>query len=1112
MESFDILNKKQNIWGKHFLEASAGTGKTFTIQHLFVRLLLETKEPLGIDRLLIVTFTRAATRELKIRLRKTLESTIENLKNKEGPGYLQPILEAGEQRIEEMIQRLTDALFLFDQAPIFTIHGFCYHMLQECAFSLKIPFSLQDPEEESLSFLAKEHLAEFLHYRFPRKKIRWSQMEPLLNLCQGNIEDLLDKIHYLTLEEADIMPLESFEDFYSFFLSKQQKYKTFAHLDTFTCLDRLIEAHKITPLTKTEAKEQKQRLLSVLNKENPSEEDFEKLLFEKKGFIPFLKPEFLREKAKLTLTEEEKEFLSFIQDLSSLLLKATDPQRTLLILAREAKIDLESFLKKRNLSTFGMLLKTMGEVLEQGGAKKKIQSFFHAVIVDEFQDTDPLQWNIFNSLFTHQNLLAFYLVGDPKQSIYAFRSADLYTYLQAKNTFGQDHFAYLDTSYRSSKSLLKCLNAFFSSTNWLKLPLISQSLIYHPVKGGHEESPFDNPMEIVFLENPPAAEEIEEKVLFPFLVQEITLLQKEKNIPLSQFAILVKDRYQAQKLQTFLLRNGLYAALKRSSSLIQTRAYSLLKTFLFVLSKPKEIGALKHFLLSEWFDHTPEDLLGKLDNPLMVFSLEKIAHFKDVFHKEGFAAAFSSFLNTCWLQQTSSLLVSFIQNQGKEAFAHLQQLLELLTQEEKNHPSLSQLYTFMVKLQEKEGSEDLLVHQSAEENAVIILTTHLSKGLEFEVVFAIGMAFRSPNPKGYTILREDKKRKICLFNLQDAACIKALEDLDAEKLRQLYVALTRAKKAVYLPFIPPSLDKPLKLGTAAPIELFLSEVFFPNASYQEKYDLISHLSRDRVQELIQKYQKEDIPIGYRIIAEEIPLLKSSLSSSSLSLRVKNRPPLIPYKENILSFSQLQKQTSHSFDLPIQKNSDIPAGVDFGNFFHQVIEEILIRGLHHPFSLEAIKKVISFFISHSPFATYQDRIVSMIENLFNLPLSDKNHLFTLKDIPSSQLLVEMEFLYSEPHHYMKGFTDLIFRYQDTYYLLDWKTNDLDTYHPDRLHQEMQLHNYYLQAELYSKALSKYLNLFSGDLFSSRFGGAFYIFVRGPAFIHFMPERSVYANLP
>ena len=140
-------------------------------------------------------------------------------------------------------------------------------------------------------------------------------------------------------------------------------------------------------------------------------------------------------------------------------------------------------LEEEHLNPDEILLQ-MRKAIELPLFAKQVRQKYTVAIIDEFQDTDSVQWDIFRSLFLEGPALrAFYLVGDPKQSIYRFRKADVYTYIQARDFLGEEHLYHLDTNFRSSKKLIGALNAFFAR-DWLTLPKVNRTLPYIPVQAG----------------------------------------------------------------------------------------------------------------------------------------------------------------------------------------------------------------------------------------------------------------------------------------------------------------------------------------------------------------------------------------------------------------------------------------------------------------------------------------------------------------------------------------------------------------------------------------------------------------------------------------------------
>ncbi|MBM3197877.1 MAG: hypothetical protein FJZ58_01305, partial [Chlamydiae bacterium] len=193
--SFDILAPTTSILGPHFLEASAGTGKTFAIEHLIPRLLLEAKEPLHIGEILIVTFTRAATRELKARVYQTLLLLREALIQGEGgPAYLQPFLTCEKWLTTQSQHRIEEAIQSFSSASIFTLHSFCLCMLQEFALETEFLVTASLEEESKIKKWLVEGVKDTLRTSLPLEEMGVSQLRRVVKHVGRDIEVLCQEI------------------------------------------------------------------------------------------------------------------------------------------------------------------------------------------------------------------------------------------------------------------------------------------------------------------------------------------------------------------------------------------------------------------------------------------------------------------------------------------------------------------------------------------------------------------------------------------------------------------------------------------------------------------------------------------------------------------------------------------------------------------------------------------------------------------------------------------------------------------------------------------------------------------------------------------------------
>ncbi len=795
MSSFDILAPETPIFGNRFLEASAGTGKTFTIEHLVVRLLKEGD--LKLDQILVVTFTRAATRELKMRIRSKLKDVD------------------------------------FEDAQIFTIHGFCQKMLTEFAFEAGVDLSYE--------ILSRKEEKEKVRAYLRKKDWDLEEWRSLLKSCRGEVEAVFKKV------------MESEE------WKKERKKDSFLSPD-----DILVEMER-----------------AVQN------------------------------------------------------------------------------------SVF------VGHVREK----------YRAVIVDEFQDTDPIQWKIFETLFLQAGLKAFYLVGDPKQSIYAFRKADIYTFLKAKDHF-EEVFS-LETNYRSEPGLLDGLNRLFCKKDWIDLPALQTTLsvpIAKTVKTGFagEVSFFSAKGHLGRGKKWPSLD-MEENYFFPYIVQEIEDPQKT--------AILVKDRYQAMRVKHFLQRYDIPCSVRRGTLLSDTAAYAALKDLLIAALDPFDIGSVK------------KAVFGPLIS--QQWSEEAADHFlelHEILKEKGFAAFFSAFVKAFDIE------VDF----------DLRSISEKLMEEKQT----DRLLTYLENLCEEEEEAPRGHH-----DGVQIMTVHASKGLEFETVFALGVASRTYEENDHP------------------------EEHDAEKMRQLYVAMTRAKKKLHVPIAYDLDDKKLKLGQASPIELFLQRTEANVSSVELNTHIFS----------LKKFHRTTQPLP------EIP------------------PPRIATPSWLRSFSALLQKTSSDISPP----SDIlPPGAETGVIIHTIFE----KAFYVPIPQLVVEEVKGTHLQG-----WEKTIEEIVEKTLDLPLDG----FTLRDVSIHKMLPELEFVFAHQENLIKGFIDLCFEHQGKYYFLDWKTNWLENYSPEKLTGAMRHGDYFFQGEIYATALKRYLK-------DRTFGGAFYIFVRGPAVHHFYPE--------
>jgi exodeoxyribonuclease V beta subunit len=1063
----DILERGTRVEGMHFLEASAGTGKTFAIEHLCIRLIIE--KGLTIEQLLVVTFTRAATRELKSRIRSTLVSAREQLRTSSASwDYLVAIQEKGTEAVQQALDRIEAALICFDGAQIFTLHGFCHRMLSEFSFECRIASALASPEQVQPATYYKMAAENYLLYWLSPSDFCPEQIQIVLKTVKYEPSRLVAKIASLLSQETPIAPYPSFQELHAHFLAALRQLPPILP-EQIHAVSACYKGMK-SPIVA----EDMAALAAVLHAGTCTLDEFQKLLSHQAAFLEQMCPE--QRKVKSVLPEASHAVDQMRKRLLPLLKEGSDPLKILLRLASGCKRHAEQFLAGQECFSPDQMLHRLDEALEAPAFLEAIRRKYAAVVIDEFQDTDPIQWKIFKNVF-YGHLQALCLVGDPKQSIYAFRSADVYTYLDAARVLGKENHKQLDTNFRSTRLLVDALNGLFRAPRgpgWIALPRIGQALSVPPVRAGSTRESachlLDRGAIHFFIAEDARGRSDQwpslnaEEKLFAWMACEIAALRSKRNLPFEEIAILVKDRFQAERLVEFLKHHRIPSAFRRGKHIAETDVFTAFKECLQAVECPEDDSLLKTALAGRLIGYNEAHLR---DTALLLQGKAQMQQLRTILHEQGFGPFFSAFVQTVWPHATQSVGES-----GEyPALCKICELILLKGSDSLSEEQESQLFEVM--------SGDVA-------GSVAVMTMHLSKGLEFDTVFALGLCAR------YVRKGDEPIKKERLLSAQDAECTSAVEELDAEKMRALYVALTRAKQQLYIAYAIDQSAKPLRIGDAAPLEIFFAKISRECTDSEQLYEEIGTLQRDRVDSILKTLDG----ITYNFIDSMPHVPPIAVVREELNLSFQPREPLAVEPEWTFSFSALATKTESE---PIAAaEGALPLGVRTGTIVHAIFEHIFKRGWHNPFDAQKIACLIASTIKDSLLAPFQNVLEEMVRGVLHQPLLPGR----LVDIPPNQVVTELEFLYPlNPTTHMKGFADLIFLYEGKYYVLDWKTNYLENYTRESMEKAMRAHDYYLQANIYASALQRYVKLFDKRSFAEIYGGALYVFVRGNAVLHF-----------
>jgi exodeoxyribonuclease V beta subunit len=773
----------RNINSHLFIEASAGTGKTYTIERLVIQRLLEPFEDgsfAHISQIAVMTFTKAAARELSTRIKKAIMAAVEQ--------------ESGEKK--RLLER---AQAEFEKASISTIHGFCFFLLSDYAKASNASFG-ELITQEMLFCMVKD----FLEVGLKSDPLSTAQMMVVLDHAHCNFEAIAKEI---TLQLChgwmELEPLIENEEL----VAKLQKELSHSTVDVLQELEVL--AASFTGCLRKDGSIKEPLFRSFLAYREASLPPY--------NILPLIHYPLYASEVFCSLKKGATYSGNLLEQLFAvepLLRSLASKEAIIKRITKQCKDFVCRQMKKKRLYSFDELLVQMDHALDDPKFQEFIRDRFRFVVVDEFQDTDPLQWRILQKGFL-QNGSSVVLVGDPKQAIYSFRKADVYSFLEAKEALCAKSVETLGTNFRATHSMVKAINTLFCGKQkeaLFFLPKLQASLAVSESSSSKPEEPFLPAVHFFIVEASIGrkrlwpTEEIEEEKLFPFIVEEISKLQG----PFKRYAILVRDRFQAERVSLFLKKWNIPTTFWKRPSVLGSPAHKLLERFISLLMEPRNREKLTLFLSHEPFLYGEEKL--KMDRHSCARFVEELVSLKRYEHS--FTRLMDAFLRSSWDGYTLEEWIAGREN-GRQMLRDLESLFDIIVQKfdglncQESIAKLRQIPT--------EEYDLYPTRWERSEDGVVVITLHSSKGLEFDVVFALAAATRVPPEE-------------------------ASDEYEAEKIRQLYVACTRAKSLLFLPVLIDQDKKIPPKGSFSPLERYFAIV---------QQDLGMHSLEDTLEFLVQ---------------------------------------------------------------------------------------------------------------------------------------------------------------------------------------------------------------------------------------------------------------------
>ncbi|MGL6522788.1 exodeoxyribonuclease V subunit beta [Aeromonas dhakensis] len=1160
------------LHGERLIEASAGTGKTYTIAGLYLRLLLghgplieegadagqpsAHERPLSVTEILVVTFTEAATAELRGRIRGRIhEARLAFMRGESKDALLAQLLEEVEDH-ELAARRLLAAERQMDEAAVFTIHGFCQRMLKQNAFESGALFEtefLTDDSQLRLQAVSDYWRAEF----YPVDKTLASAVRALWPSPAALLREMNGWLDNSELEMRPPAGDETLAARHQAAMARIEAVKRewLAQVDeirrqTDGQISRYTGKNYEGWLTKIADWAQDETSGYGIPKEL---ERFGQTVLEanlkKGGAVPTL---------------------PLFGEIDALL--ASRPGIRDLILQRAAVVvrsRMQASKRQAHQLSFDDLLKDLDGALGSSLGERlceRIRATYRVAMIDEFQDTDPQQYRIFHRLYGGHKDTALLMIGDPKQAIYGFRGADIFTYIQARRNVSA-HYT-LGRNWRSSGALVAAVNGLFERA---KDPFIYEADIpFLPVEaqGKSKALRLDGETAPVLhcwqLTGQPTfnrgdyqskmaratAAEIHRLLT---LAREGKALIGSEPVKAGDIAVLVRTGAEGKLVQQELARLAIASVYlsNRESVLEQVEAREIL-LILHACQNPSEERSLRAALATGLFDLDAKalDELAS-DERAWESAVQEFMEYRKVWHKRGVLAMLRALLHRRNL--AASLLASPYGERRLTNFLHLGELLQQVSSELDGEYALLRWLGEAVNRQSGQDAEQILRLES-ERKLVQIVTIHKSKGLEYPLVFLPFIcSHRSADTPLYHEADEAGNRTILDLTGAEESLAEADKERLAEDLRLLYVALTRGVYATWLGLAP------VRSGNGK----------------SEKTDL----HQTAIGYLLQKGEEGDaatLATALSALAEDLPGV--AVGEPSLT-----RPaPLPPEEEQlgepqvrrfggtlerdwwISSYSGLAAQGhGHSkgvlanpgFDDEVATEAaalaseqpeeapqpsifTFPKGARPGTLLHSLFETIDFESA----AGEPLAQHIATLLAQDGFdESWAQVLQQQVEAVLETPLETGfGEPVRLRDLAPERKQVELEFFlpmgrvtapaltalcqqhdplsrgnkplsFATVQGMLKGFIDLVFEWQGRWYLLDYKSNHLGMspadYSRPALEQAMVEHRYDLQYQLYSLALHRLLALrLPGYDFDQHFGGVFYLFLRG------MPQGGIFHTRP
>ena len=1135
MRPLDIITMP--LLGHSLIEASAGTGKTYTISHLFLRLLINPQpglrdRALKIDEILVVTFTDAATEDLRDRVRKNLLAALDYLQIQQADDavLIHLLDDACEQQDrEKVVLLIKQAVFALDEAAIFTIHGFCKRMLSDYSFytGLSMEQTLVKNNQEVLQSLAQELWREHF-YAMPKQQAQlirslWASPEALkkyyanylcdeVKIIDSDIDDLFEQFSAVFSQFASQWPPNKQTILAEFAKGKVNGAYNKAYIKTkAAALDDFID-DETQAFTRLESNSVDAMRQSIMDEKNHN--------FENKVAHPIF-----------DLLDQLNELKQCIID------------HFFNAMHRYYSDQLAVLQKDQAILFFDDLIDRLQGALSCGNDESGIlasilRERFPAALIDEFQDTDIKQYSIFSQIYKQSEACCLLMIGDPKQAIYSFRNADIHTYFKAKSAVDELKQYTLATNWRSSPSLVSSINYLFMQVN---NPFVednfSQFLALNSpdtFKGrtGLQLTQTDSyALSVLSLDEDGGVNAIRDQAARKTaqLIQHVLGSKRQLNGSVVQpkdIAILVRSSAEGQMMQGVLSEYGINSIFLSKETILQSPEMTSLLRLLKSILEPFNTEYIFTALSLDFIGFDAQRLQKiKTDSEAFYTQQRYFIDALDLWQQKGFVAMWQ-FINQCF--DIDTLLLAKVY--GDRQFTNLQQLIEIFQQQTQRFSKPMQQYLHFKQWLVLAGDDEQKMRLESEDDLVQIVTMHSSKGLEYGMVCCPFLSSAGQSIKGdiHRVFNSQQQAKELHWKINSQHKAQLERELFSESIRLLYVALTRAKYHLNICWGQvKNVDKSgfwhLLYGQSKKLKsMEVNDFWLP-------IDSLPYVIRDPdVGDVFPSSQGADIKLlPARVISRNLQQAYVARSYSTL-LSQLNALDLNPSQD--MEYKVWNEHDNKSLTAPVNDTPEFtetifhfPKGADAGNFMHLLLENIRFNDDLNSIAIEAKIQLERFGFDAKVWA---QPMAEAMHKILHVDLQPQS--ICLADMLDASLLKEMGFSlrasstpgsvfsallsryrggraverFNDIDGMFTGFIDLLFEHQGQYYVLDYKSNFLgftaDDYSYEAMHEAIEEHCYDLQYLIYLAALQRFLKTrIKNYSYEQHIGGVYYLFLRGMA---------------